>query len=572
MNQLNNAILVLNCLLAIGLTKCNADVIRVDSSSVGTLVKENNFDVLVDVRSSSAYQLNRLPGAVKISDVPEVCFSSEIKIGVYCYTGWDRSTPAAYYLESKITDGGNKKVYDLGGWQYFQNHEVEKGAPTYTKEILAKICTNKVNSAASTSPSTTTIKKNNGSSITSPAATTPTTTSTTTSTPSLTTTTPAVLPPLLPENEDPSKATGKEANGDTLHSEPLADGATKRDEQSPDDTKYYATVFRIDPKEGAKLANENAFDIVVDVRTSDEYKKGHLPGAIHGFDSLTDNCKDKYIGVYCWHGWDRSSPAALYLVSQGFQHVYDIGGLQYMGNPDLSKSDETNPTCSGPSKAKVHLLKAAKPRKMPNNIADGRKGCDGMINSGKKRDSCKICGGKMVDTSSCPQSNTDEDKAIRKEQEDKGESDTIIVWCAVGSALILFLSLASCYCQSKKKNLINNRNISYNNKKQKENTKSCIKKINMGDDLHNINGKNVQTFNIYSKETATKKNASKNITLVRNSLQSGQEPEINFNVIRAPSSCVSPMIRPATKPPAAFMKPPPPPPPTRRKKIELSIE
>ena len=93
-----------------------AAVSRVDPTTVGDLVNDGKFDVIVDARSNSEFLRSRLPGAVTVSDVPEECFTKDITIGVYCYTGWDRSTPAAYYMDSQITDG-ESKVYDLGGIQ-----------------------------------------------------------------------------------------------------------------------------------------------------------------------------------------------------------------------------------------------------------------------------------------------------------------------------------------------------------------------------------------------------------------------------------------------------------------------
>merc|ERR1711865_805076 len=173
---------------------------------------------------------------------------------------------------------------------------------------------------------------------------------------------------------------------DTAPTQEESTQAARAEEEKQMKKKHYSSVLRIDPIKGAKLVEAGAFDVVIDVRSAAEYRKGHLPGAQHGMSTLTSECKDKHIAVYCWHGWDRSSPAALYLVSQGFSHIYDLGGLQYMGDPDLSEAPvEPQPTCNGASKADVHAILAAGPKIMPDNIADGRKGCDGLINSGKKK-------------------------------------------------------------------------------------------------------------------------------------------------------------------------------------------
>merc|ERR1712146_99212 len=46
------------------------------------------------------------------------------KIGVYCWTGWDRATPTA----KKMAAAGFTNVYDLGGLQFMDGMVVEKGA------------------------------------------------------------------------------------------------------------------------------------------------------------------------------------------------------------------------------------------------------------------------------------------------------------------------------------------------------------------------------------------------------------------------------------------------------------
>merc|ERR1719163_2367156 len=79
------------------------------------------------------------------------------------------------------------------------------------------------------------------------------------------------------------------------------------------------------------------YDIIVDVRSESEFKKGHIRGALHmpGFSSATHlkGCENKKIGVYCWTGPDRATPTANVLVKNaGFTQVYDLGGLQFMTN------------------------------------------------------------------------------------------------------------------------------------------------------------------------------------------------------------------------------------------------
>merc|ERR1712146_162309 len=65
-----------------------------------------------------------------------------------------------------------------------------------------------------------------------------------------------------------------------------------------------------------------------------------------------DGCEDVKIGVYCWTGPDRATPAANALHRAGFTKVYDLGGIQYMDdlNIPISTGEETppQPKCADP--------------------------------------------------------------------------------------------------------------------------------------------------------------------------------------------------------------------------------
>jgi rhodanese-related sulfurtransferase len=69
--------------------------------------------------------------------------------------------------------------------------------------------------------------------------------------------------------------------------------------------------------------------LVVDVRGWFEYWMGHIPGA-HRLNQnriLKDIAKDQPIAITCFSG-HRSAIAAQWLVSQGYQQVYNLqGGL-----------------------------------------------------------------------------------------------------------------------------------------------------------------------------------------------------------------------------------------------------
>lgn len=72
--------------------------------------------------------------------------------------------------------------------------------------------------------------------------------------------------------------------------------------------------------------------LLVDVRTPQEFKDGHLAGSVNyplseleSHFSNTD--KTQPIVVYCRSG-NRSGHAKLWLVSQGFTDVHNAGGLE----------------------------------------------------------------------------------------------------------------------------------------------------------------------------------------------------------------------------------------------------
>jgi rhodanese-related sulfurtransferase len=69
---------------------------------------------------------------------------------------------------------------------------------------------------------------------------------------------------------------------------------------------------------------------LVDVRTPDEYKEGHLPNALN-IDFLDENFeiniqqldKSKAVIVYCQRG-SRSAKCASQLIAYGFVKIYDL--------------------------------------------------------------------------------------------------------------------------------------------------------------------------------------------------------------------------------------------------------
>ena len=72
--------------------------------------------------------------------------------------------------------------------------------------------------------------------------------------------------------------------------------------------------------------------ILVDVRTSQEYREGHIPGSknvplqtIDKVRSIAEN-KDTKLFVYCYSG-ARSKQAASALRQMGYTNVTNIGGI-----------------------------------------------------------------------------------------------------------------------------------------------------------------------------------------------------------------------------------------------------
>lgn len=81
-----------------------------------------------------------------------------------------------------------------------------------------------------------------------------------------------------------------------------------------------------------KKLNETSNEIIVDVRTPEEYQSGHLVNAtlINYYDSdfkeqISKLDKSKPVYVYCKAGV-RSASAAKILKESGFKEVYDLQG------------------------------------------------------------------------------------------------------------------------------------------------------------------------------------------------------------------------------------------------------
>ncbi len=102
---------------------------------------------------------------------------------------------------------------------------------------------------------------------------------------------------------------------------------------------------RIDPATAQAMMAKDDGHVVVDVRRPDEYRSGHIPGAILipnesiGQDrpaALPD--LKQVILVYCRSG-NRSRQASRKLVAMGYERVFDFGGLNTWPG-DLTGGDD----------------------------------------------------------------------------------------------------------------------------------------------------------------------------------------------------------------------------------------
>ena len=87
-----------------------------------------------------------------------------------------------------------------------------------------------------------------------------------------------------------------------------------------------------DINQGVKDYHNIPGAVLLDVRTPQEYREGHIPGSknlplqtIDKVDSIVEN-KDTVLYVYC-HSGARSRQAASLLQHMGYSNVTNIGGI-----------------------------------------------------------------------------------------------------------------------------------------------------------------------------------------------------------------------------------------------------
>lgn len=88
----------------------------------------------------------------------------------------------------------------------------------------------------------------------------------------------------------------------------------------------------ISPQEVVKQIESGSTAFILDVRSSEEFNEGHLPGAIHiphdeiaaQLDKITPASSEELI-IYC-HSGRRAQKAAKILHKNGFSNIRDLTG------------------------------------------------------------------------------------------------------------------------------------------------------------------------------------------------------------------------------------------------------
>ncbi len=94
-----------------------------------------------------------------------------------------------------------------------------------------------------------------------------------------------------------------------------------------------AGYTQVSSEKAVQLMEDYDDEIVLDVRTPEEYAEAHIPGAINvpneeiGEEPIAElPDKDQIILVYCRSG-NRSKEAAQKLADQGYTNVIEFGGI-----------------------------------------------------------------------------------------------------------------------------------------------------------------------------------------------------------------------------------------------------
>ena len=92
---------------------------------------------------------------------------------------------------------------------------------------------------------------------------------------------------------------------------------------------------RININDAVEECRKTPGAVLLDVREADEFRSGHIPGAVNMPLSTIDKValpKDKPLFVYCLRG-TRSKRAVSCLTRMGYQNVKSIGGITSYKGP-----------------------------------------------------------------------------------------------------------------------------------------------------------------------------------------------------------------------------------------------
>ncbi len=120
-----------------------------------------------------------------------------------------------------------------------------------------------------------------------------------------------------------------------------------REKRTPQAGGRIYTFKKLSPDEAWELTTKDSRAMVIDVRTYEEYRSGHIEGSVciplndisNNPFSISENKKTPII-LYCLMGY-KSTVAAQILIDAGYSRIYTIPGIeQYKYNlcPEISES------------------------------------------------------------------------------------------------------------------------------------------------------------------------------------------------------------------------------------------
>jgi len=108
--------------------------------------------------------------------------------------------------------------------------------------------------------------------------------------------------------------------------------------------EIYARYKKISAKQAKEVFDTPGDYTILDVRRQDEYDAGHIKNSVLvPIETITplvleEHFPDKKhpIYIYCRAG-HRSADVAFYMIEQGYENIYDFGGLETDWTYDLEK-------------------------------------------------------------------------------------------------------------------------------------------------------------------------------------------------------------------------------------------